>query len=86
MTDSDRFARLSPRVRVHTQVRTHTADLAPPVTTEKIDLNVKEFFMTNTTILVLDLGTTTGWVLHQLDGNLVSGSEHFKLPYFDGAL
>jgi hypothetical protein len=29
----------------------------------------------NTTILALDLGTHTGWALHQLDGSIISGTE-----------
>ena len=31
-----------------------------------------------TTILALDLGTTTGWALQGCDGHITSGSESFK--------
>ncbi|WP_155754143.1 hypothetical protein [Burkholderia vietnamiensis] len=31
-----------------------------------------------TTILSLDLGTTTGWALRGSDGNITSGSESFR--------
>lgn len=31
-----------------------------------------------TTIVALDLGTTTGWALHTADGNTVSGTQTFK--------
>ena len=36
------------------------------------------------TILALDLGTQTGWALHQLDGCITSGSEPFKPQRFEG--
>ena len=36
------------------------------------------------TILALDLGTQTGWALHQLDGCITSGSESFKPQRFEG--
>ena len=36
------------------------------------------------TILALDLGTQTGWALHQLDGSITSGSESFKPQRFEG--
>lgn len=36
------------------------------------------------TILTLDLGTTTGWALHQHDGTLTSGSTCFKPQRFEG--
>ena len=39
---------------------------------------------TNSTILALDLGTHTGWALHQLDGTITSGTEHFKPQRFEG--
>ncbi len=39
---------------------------------------------TNNTILALDLGTYTGWVPHQLDGTITSGTEHFKPQRFEG--
>ena len=38
----------------------------------------------NTTILALDLGTHTGWALHQLDGTITSGTENFKPHRFEG--
>ena len=38
----------------------------------------------NTTILALDLGTHTGWALHQLDGTITSGTEHFTPKRFEG--
>ena len=31
-----------------------------------------------TTILALDLGTTTGWALRGSDGQITSGSESFR--------
>ena len=34
--------------------------------------------------LALDLGTTTGWALHQADGAITSGAEHFKPLRFEG--
>lgn len=37
-----------------------------------------------TTILALDLGTTTGWALLHLDGTITSGTEHFKPQRFEG--
>lgn len=38
----------------------------------------------NSTILALDLGTTTGWALHHLDGTISSGAELFKPQRFEG--
>lgn len=37
-----------------------------------------------TTIVALDLGTTTGWALHTADGNTVSGTQTFKPGRFEG--
>ena len=37
-----------------------------------------------TTILALDLGTTTGWALRSGDGNITSGSESFRPQRFEG--
>lgn len=38
----------------------------------------------NTTILALDLGTTTGWALAQTDAQISSGSQSFKPQRFEG--
>ncbi len=38
----------------------------------------------NTTILALDLGTTTGWALTSRDGSITSGSQSFKPQRFEG--
>lgn len=38
----------------------------------------------NTTILALDLGTTTGWALASRDGIITSGSQPFKPQRFEG--
>ena len=38
----------------------------------------------STTILALDLGTTTGWALRGIDGHITSGSERFKPQRFEG--
>jgi len=38
----------------------------------------------NTTMLALDLGTTTGWALSSRDGHITSGSESFKPGRFEG--
>jgi len=38
----------------------------------------------NTTILALDLGTTTGWALAQTDEQISSGSQSFKPQRFEG--
>ncbi|MEF8736780.1 MAG: hypothetical protein V5B35_09365 [Candidatus Accumulibacter necessarius] len=38
----------------------------------------------NTTMLALDLGTTTGWALSSRDGHIISGSESFKPGRFEG--
>lgn len=38
----------------------------------------------NTTILALDLGTTTGWALAQTDALITSGSQSFKPQRFEG--
>ena len=38
----------------------------------------------NTTILALDLGTTTGWALAGRDGSITSGSQSFKPQRFEG--
>ena len=38
----------------------------------------------NTTLLALDLGTTTGWALRQSDGSLTSGTECFRPQCFEG--
>ena len=38
----------------------------------------------NTAILALDLGTHTGWALHQRDGTITSGTEHFSPQRFEG--
>ena len=37
-----------------------------------------------TTILALDLGTTTGWALVDRDGLISGGSESFKPQRFEG--
>ena len=37
-----------------------------------------------TTILALDLGTTTGWALRSSDGAITSGSESFRPQRFEG--
>jgi Holliday junction resolvasome RuvABC endonuclease subunit len=37
-----------------------------------------------TTILALDLGTTTGWALRGSDGHITSGTEYFKPQRFEG--
>ena len=37
-----------------------------------------------TTILALDLGTTTGWALASSDGSISSGSQSFKPQRFEG--
>ena len=37
-----------------------------------------------TTILALDLGTTTGWALRGNDGQITSGSENFRPQRFEG--
>ena len=37
-----------------------------------------------TTILALDLGTTTGWALRGSDSHLASGSERFRPQRFEG--
>lgn len=37
-----------------------------------------------TTILAIDLGTHTGWAIHQLDGTITSGTEHFTPKRFEG--
>jgi Holliday junction resolvasome RuvABC endonuclease subunit len=37
-----------------------------------------------TTILALDLGTTTGWALRGSDGAITSGSESFRPQRFEG--
>ena len=37
-----------------------------------------------TTILALDLGTTTGWALRSSDGHITSGSESFRPQRFEG--
>ena len=37
-----------------------------------------------TTILALDLGTTTGWALRGNDGHITSGSESFRPQRFEG--
>ena len=36
------------------------------------------------TILAVDLGTTTGWALRTPDGRIVSGTESFKPGGFEG--
>jgi Holliday junction resolvasome RuvABC endonuclease subunit len=38
----------------------------------------------NATILTLDLGTQTGWALHDRSGSIISGSESFKPQRFEG--
>ena len=38
----------------------------------------------NTTLLALDLGTTTGWALRGNDGHITSGSESFRPQRFEG--
>ncbi|HDR9128799.1 TPA: hypothetical protein QDB31_005904 [Burkholderia vietnamiensis] len=37
-----------------------------------------------TTILALDLGTTTGWALRRFDGEITSGAQHFRPQRFEG--
>jgi Holliday junction resolvasome RuvABC endonuclease subunit len=38
----------------------------------------------NTTILALDLGTTTGWAVQSEDGSITSGTQQFKPQRFEG--
>jgi len=38
----------------------------------------------HTTILALDLGTTTGWALRDHTGRIISGSQSFKPQRFEG--
>jgi RNase H-fold protein (predicted Holliday junction resolvase) len=38
----------------------------------------------NTTILALDLGTTTGWAVQSADGSITSGTQQFKPQRFEG--
>ncbi len=38
----------------------------------------------STTLLALDLGTTTGWALRSSDGHITSGSESFRPQRFEG--
>ncbi|MFN3730543.1 MAG: crossover junction endodeoxyribonuclease RuvC [Fimbriimonadaceae bacterium] len=38
----------------------------------------------HTTILALDLGTTTGWALRGCDGHITSGTESFRPLRFEG--
>jgi Holliday junction resolvasome RuvABC endonuclease subunit len=38
----------------------------------------------STTILAIDLGTTTGWALRGSDGHITSGSESFRPQRFEG--
>lgn len=40
--------------------------------------------MSMATILALDLGSQTGWALHQPDHPIISGSESFKPQRFEG--
>lgn len=40
--------------------------------------------MTNTTMLALDLGTQTGWALHQRDGTITSGMQSFRPGRYEG--
>ena len=40
--------------------------------------------MSTSTILALDLGTTTGWALRSADGSISSGTESFKPHRFEG--
>ena len=37
-----------------------------------------------TTLIALDLGTTTGWALRGSDGHITSGSESFRPQRFEG--
>ena len=37
-----------------------------------------------TTLLALDLGTTTGWALHDSDSHITSGAESFRPQRFEG--
>jgi hypothetical protein len=39
---------------------------------------------THTTILALDLGTTTGWAVQSVDGAITSGTQQFKPQRFEG--
>ena len=41
-------------------------------------------FRSGRTLLALDLGTTTGWALHGLDGLITSGTVSFRPGRFDG--
>ncbi len=40
--------------------------------------------MTSTTILALDLGTSTGWALRRPGGAIVSGTQHFRPGRYEG--
>ena len=41
-------------------------------------------FRADRTLLALDLGTTTGWALHGVDGLITSGTVSFRPGRFDG--
>jgi hypothetical protein len=46
--------------------------------------NQSEHPTTHTTILALDLGTTTGWAVQSADGTITSGTQQFKPQRFEG--
>ncbi len=54
---------------------------APP---DILQFHRKAGHKTRHAILALDLGTATGWALRMSDGNIVSGTQAFRIGRYDG--
>ena len=60
------------------------ADLTPATRPHVAIPDLTPSIRSGRTLLALDLGTTTGWALHSLDGLITSGTVSFRPGRFDG--
>ena len=60
------------------------ADLTPATRPHVAIPDLTPSIRSGRTLLALDLGTTTGWALHGLDGLITSGTVSLRPGRFDG--
>ncbi|MGX0905367.1 hypothetical protein ACSSV8_003962, partial [Roseovarius sp. MBR-79] len=60
------------------------ADLTLATSSREAIPDLRPVVRANRVILALDLGTTTGWALHGIDGLITSGTASFRPGRFDG--
>jgi len=60
------------------------ADLTPATRPHVAIPDLTQSIRSGRALLALDLGTTTGWALHGLDGLITSGTVSFRPGRFDG--